>query len=88
MLLIFGNRISDSIVNLVAFVCGFCNVRAEQQVIKRSNRFAIFFVPLFSFSTKYLNRCTNCGGETALTAEQVQRSLAWTRTGRQGDAQG
>jgi hypothetical protein len=35
----------------------------------------VFFVPLFSFSTKYYNECTNCGGRTALTVAQVNHSL-------------
>ncbi|MFD1715735.1 zinc-ribbon domain-containing protein [Amnibacterium flavum] len=80
MLLIFGSRISEAIVNIVAFVCGYCGVRADQQVVKRSNRFTLFFIPLFSFSTSYLNRCTHCGGETALTAEQAQNSLRWSQS--------
>lgn len=80
MLLIFGNRVSVTVINVVTFVCGYCGVRAPQNVLKRSNRFTLFFVPLFSFSTKFLNQCSNCGGETALTANQAKSSLAWTQT--------
>ena len=82
MLLIFGSRVTESIVNAVAFVCAVCNVRAPQQVIKRANRFTLFFVPLFSFSKKHINRCTNCGAETQLSAEQVQHSLEWSASQR------
>jgi hypothetical protein len=78
MLLIFGNRMSETIINIVEFVCGYCGVRASQNVIKRSNRFTLFFIPLFAFSTKYANECTNCGGETPLTADQARNSLAWS----------
>lgn len=77
MLLIFGNRLTESIVNVVSFVCGYCNVLAPQNVIRRSNRFTLFFIPLFSFSTKYVNQCTNCGAESGLTAAQAQHSIAW-----------
>lgn len=80
MLLIFGSRVSEAIINVVTFVCGFCGVRAPQNVIKRSNRFTLFFLPLFSFSTKYENECSNCGGRTALTANQARNSLAWSQT--------
>jgi len=76
MFLLFGTRISEKIVNVVAFVCGYCGQHATQNVITASNRFTLFFVPLFTFSTKYRNECTNCGGRTALTADQVQHSLA------------
>ena len=78
MLLIFGSRVSQTILTVVTFVCGYCDVQAPQNVIKLTNRFTLFFVPLFSFSTRYVNQCTNCGGETALTAEQARHSLAWT----------
>ncbi len=53
-------------------------MQAPQNVIKRSHRFTLFFLPLFTFSTRYVNQCTNCGAETALTAEQAQHSLTWS----------
>jgi hypothetical protein len=82
MLLIFGSGIRETLINVVSFVCGYCHVQAPQNVIKRSNRFTLFFIPLFSFSTKYLNQCTNCGAETALSPEQAQNSLSWSAQGR------
>lgn len=85
MLLIFGNRITETIINMVTFVCGYCHVQSPQNVIKRSNRLTLFFVPLFSVSTKYLNRCTNCGGQTPLTAEQARHSLTWAETRPRGN---
>ncbi|TFD34124.1 zinc-ribbon domain-containing protein [Cryobacterium cryoconiti] len=82
MLLIFGNRLTESIVNVVSFVCGYCHVEATQDVIRRSNRFTLFFISLFAFSTTYVNRCTNCGAETVLTAGQAQHSIAWAENQR------
>ncbi|WP_172582640.1 zinc-ribbon domain-containing protein [Subtercola boreus] len=82
MLLIFGSRISEAIINMVTFVCGYCHQQAPQNVIKRSNRFTLFFVPLFPFSTKYVNQCTNCGGLTELTADQARHSLEWAEAQR------
>ena len=76
MFLLFGSRVSEKIVNVVSFVCRYCGQQAQQNVVKASNRFTLFFVPLFTFSTRYSNECTNCGGSTALTAAQVQHSLA------------
>jgi hypothetical protein len=77
--LLFGSRVSEKIVNVVAFVCGFCRTDAPQNVIKASNKFTLFFVPLFPFSTRYVNECSNCGGRTALTKAQVDHSLAGAR---------
>jgi hypothetical protein len=31
---------------------------------------------LFSFPTRFVNECTNCGGQTSLTADQAAHSLA------------
>ena len=75
MFLLLGSRVVEQIVNVVSFVCGYCGTNARQNVVKASNRFTVFFVPLFSFSTKYYNECTNCGGRTALTVAQVNHSL-------------
>ena len=81
MLLIFGSRLYQTVINVVIFVCGYCDVRAPQNVIKNANRFTLFFIPLFSFSTSYVNRCSNCGGETELTAQQAQHSMAYPARG-------
>jgi len=80
MFLLFGTRASQSVINVVSFVCGYCGTLAEQRVIKRSTKFTLFFVPLFPFSTSYLNSCTHCGGTTKLTAAQARHSLEWART--------
>ncbi|MGO4533387.1 zinc-ribbon domain-containing protein [Leifsonia sp. 2MCAF36] len=82
MLLIFGSTIHETLVNVVAFVCGYCHVHAPQNVVKRSNRFTLFFIPLFSFSTSYVNQCTNCGAETRITSEQAHNSLTWSAAQR------
>ena len=56
MFLLFGTDLSEKVINVVSFVCGFCAVGARQDVIKSSTRFTLFFIPLFSFSTP-LTRC-------------------------------
>lgn len=82
MFLLFGTRVSQAIINVVTFVCGYCGVNARQNVVKRTNKFTLFFIPLFPFSTRYHNQCTNCGGVTDLSADQVQRSLEWSQQKR------
>ncbi|MEC5149831.1 hypothetical protein [Cryobacterium sp. GrIS_2_6] len=82
MLVVYGHRITESTVNVVSFVCGYCNVRAPQEVVQRSNRFTLIFIPLFAFSTTYANRCTNCAAETVLTPEQTRHSIVWAENRR------
>ncbi len=71
MLLIFGFRPFFTALATVVFVCNFCGQNVAQQVFKQTNRFTLFFIPLFSTSTKYYVECSNCGGTTELTREQV-----------------
>ena len=77
MLLIFGTRAYETLLVLVSFVCPHCGVDARQRVMKTANRFTLFFVPLFAFSTKYYVHCDNCGVATALTRDQASHSLEW-----------
>jgi hypothetical protein len=77
MILLFGTRASLIEMAIVRFVCSFCGVNAAQQIYKRVNRFTLFFVPLFTVSTKHYVQCSNCGGTTALTREQADNGLAW-----------
>lgn len=76
MLILFGSRASESIIAVVAFICGYCHVEAPQNVVTRVNRLTLFFVPLFALSTKYLNQCTNCGGRTELSAEHARHAVS------------
>jgi hypothetical protein len=76
--LLFGSRVTEQIVNVVSFVCGYCDKQVAQNVIESKNRFTLFFVPLFTFSRRYRNQCSNCGGRTELSAEQVRHSLEQT----------
>jgi hypothetical protein len=78
--LLFGVNASHKIINVVTFACALCGVNAPQNVVKSANRFTVFFLPLFSFSTKYYNECSNCGGQTRLSAAQAQHSLEWVQS--------
>lgn len=80
MFLLFGVNASHKIINVVTFVCSHCGERAPQNVVKSANRFTVFFLPLFSFSTKYYNECGNCGVQTRLSAAQAQHSLEWVQS--------
>ncbi|PZE24191.1 MULTISPECIES: zinc-ribbon domain-containing protein [unclassified Curtobacterium] len=78
MFLLLGSRTTQAVLNLVAFVCGYCGVHAQQRVVKRSTKLTLFFVPLFPISTSYVNECTNCGAVTRITAAQARHSLTWS----------
>ena len=77
VLLIFGTRLSDTIIVNVSFVCPHCGVDAQQRVTKTANRVTLFFVPLFPISTKYNVHCANCEAATTLTKKQAEHSVEW-----------
>lgn len=76
MLLLLGTRTRDAIIALVIFLCPYCRTNAAQQVVKRSTKFTLFFVPLFTIRSTFYNRCTHCRGVTDLTREQADHALA------------
>jgi predicted RNA-binding Zn-ribbon protein involved in translation (DUF1610 family) len=78
--LLFGINTSHKVINVVTFVCSYCGQRAVQNVVKTANRFTVFFLPLLSLSTKYYNECSNCGGQTPLSAAQARHSLDWVQS--------
>ncbi|TWX39957.1 zinc-ribbon domain-containing protein [Frigoribacterium sp. ACAM 257] len=82
MFLLFGTSVRQALLTVVVFACRFCGRTVEQQVARRSTRFTLFFVPLFTVSKRYHVQCTNCGGVTDLTREQAEHSQ--DRAARQG----
>lgn len=79
MFLLFGFRSLRSVIARVSLACHYCDVHAEQRVVKRSMRLTVFFVPVLPLWTSYLMQCSNCAAETKLTADQAERSVEWAR---------
>jgi zinc-ribbon family len=73
--LLFGSRPALTLLTVVTFRCDYCGQTVAQRVYRKANRFTLFFVPLFSFSTSYFVECSNCGGATRLTEAQAHRSM-------------
>ena len=82
MFLLFGTRASEAVLVIVHFVCEFCGQAVPQRVVKHTNRFTLFFIPLFSFGTNYFVECSNCGGSTGLTREQAEHGMEWAARNR------
>ena len=76
MFLLFGTTLRRSLLVTVVFICGYCDKNVPQRVEKLSTKFTLFFIPLFTVSSRYSNQCTNCGGVTDLTREQAEHAVA------------
>ena len=76
MFLLLGTSVRRALLVTVVFICGYCDKNVPQRVEKLATKFTLFFVPLFTVSSRYTNQCTNCGGVTDLTREQADRAVA------------
>lgn len=78
MLVIFGMSVSEDALGVVRYVCETCRNEAAHRVLRRRRRFTLFFIPLFTVGTSYVDTCTWCARTRELSrqqAEQVSGSL-------------
>jgi len=59
---IWGFRATSVVLTTAVYVCDRCGTNAAHRLTKRVRRFTLFFVPLFSVSTTYVDTCTACAG--------------------------
>ncbi|WP_395572840.1 zinc-ribbon domain-containing protein [Streptomyces sp. BK79] len=83
-MIIFGTKGYLYQLAILTLVCGRCGNPSAHTLRKRVNKFTLFFVPLFPFSTKYLTQCTFCGAEQQLTKEQADQLQAQAASGAGG----
>ena len=72
MFLIFGIGVSETLLATLVVRCETCGNQAAHQLTKQSRRFSLFFIPLFSVGSKYLDTCTACGRVLEVSREQAE----------------
>ncbi len=75
-MLIFGLGVSETLLSTLMFVCERCGVNAPHELVKRVRKFSLFFIPLFSVGTRYLDSCTNCGRVLEVPREQAEATAS------------
>jgi predicted RNA-binding Zn-ribbon protein involved in translation (DUF1610 family) len=73
-MLIIGVGETEILLSTLVFTCETCGNHAAHRLTKRSRKFSLFFIPLLSFGTKYLDSCTACGRIIEVTKEQAERA--------------
>ena len=63
-MLIIGFGVTEVLLSTLVFTCETCGNHAAHQLTKQTRKFSLFFIPLFSVGTKYLDSCTACGGSS------------------------
>jgi hypothetical protein len=64
MMLIIGFGVTEVLLSTLVFTCETCGNHGAHQLTKQNRKFSLFFIPLFSVGTKYLDSCTACGGSS------------------------
>ena len=71
-MLIIGFGVREVLLSTLVFVCETCGNQAAHQLTRRTRRFSLFFIPLFSVGTKYLDTCTACGRTVEISRQQAE----------------
>ena len=71
-MLIIGFRVTEVLLSTLVFTCETCDNHAAHQLTKQTRKFSLFFIPLFSVGTKYLDSCTACGRIIEVSKEQAE----------------
>ncbi|MEE1757219.1 zinc-ribbon domain-containing protein [Streptomyces sp. SP18CS02] len=75
-MIVFGTRAYLHQLAVPTLVCGRCGRSAAHPLRKKVTRFTLFFVPLFTVSTKYATQCALCGAEQRVTRAQAEQLAA------------
>ena len=75
-MIIFGFRTSVTQLAMLTMVCAVCGNTAAQSIMKRTTKFALFFIPLFPVRTKYVMQCTFCGAVRQIDKDEALRLTA------------
>jgi hypothetical protein len=72
--LIFGLSAKQVLLATLFYVCEVCGNQAAHQLVRRTNRFTLFFIPLFSVGTTYADTCTWCARTRELSQQQAEQA--------------
>lgn len=71
-MLIIGFGVTEALLATLVLPCETCGNHAAHQLTRQSRKFSLFFIPLFSIGTKYLDTCTACGRIIEVSKEHAE----------------
>jgi hypothetical protein len=74
--LIFGLSAKQVLLATLFYVCEVCGNQAAHQLVRRTNRFTLFFIPLFSVSTRYIDTCAFCARSIQVPRDRAEAAAA------------
>lgn len=84
-MLIWGTKGYVTRIAALFTICGFCRHEGAQVIDEIKRKFTLFFIPLFTTSTKYVQQCTMCGQQSLVTKEFADAAAAQRAVGARGE---
>jgi DNA-directed RNA polymerase subunit RPC12/RpoP len=75
-MLIFGTSVKQLLLATLFYVCETCGNQAGHRLVKRVNRFSLFFIPIFPISTRYIDTCAYCGRSIEVPRDRAEMAAA------------
>jgi hypothetical protein len=76
MILIWGWKPYLTLLATGNLVCARCHNPAAHRLHRLRKKFTLFWIPLFTTSTRYYLDCTFCGLQSTLTEQDAERCTA------------
>ncbi len=77
-MLILGIGVREAILSTLFFVCETCGNQGAHQIIRRTRKLSVFFIPLLTVGTTYLDVCNVCGRVQEISREQAETASQQT----------
>ena len=75
MFLIFGITVREQVLGVLQFVCETCGQLGPHRLVRHVRRFSLFFLPLFSVGSRYVDQCGWCARQLEVSREQAEKAL-------------
>ena len=75
-MLIFGLSAKQVLLATLFYVCEVCGNQAAHQLVRRTNRFTLFFIPLFPVGSRYIDTCAYCGRSIEVPRDRAEMAAA------------
>lgn len=74
-MLIFGSRVTLTVVLTLVMACETCGNTAAHHLARRARKFTLFFIPVLPLGSSYQDTCTACGRVVGVPKDQAQAAL-------------
>jgi hypothetical protein len=75
-MLIFGLSARQLLMATLFYVCETCGQHAGHRLVRRTNWFTLFFIPLFPVGSRYIDTCAYCGRSIQVPRDRAEMAAA------------